>query len=103
MPVSLLPEDLGKSFGVQSGRHRIVSSAWLIHQFQPNKDTQKQSEPFVCWARGFQPIDTACRPIGEVETDYALRVAPAFNETLDKSKFAPAQVPGQPLALRVGS
>jgi len=102
MPVSLMPEDLSKGFGIQAGLHRVVSSEWMVHQFPPNKEG-KQSEAFVCWAIGYQPIDAAGKPIGDVETDYSLKVAPAFGETLDKAKFAPAQTPGQPLPLRVGS
>jgi hypothetical protein len=103
MPVSLLPEDALQSFGIQSGLYRVVSSDWLVHQFQPNKETGKQSEPFVCWAIGYQPIDQAGKPIGDVKIDHSLKVGPKFGETVDKSKFAPAQVAGTPLPLRVGS
>jgi hypothetical protein len=101
MPVSLLPEDALEGFGIQAGLHRVVSSEWMVHQFT-SKDG-KVYEPFVCWAIGYQPIDEKGSVIGDTQIDYSIRVGPKFKDTLDKSKFAPALTPGQPLPLRVGS
>lgn len=101
MPVSLLLEDALKSFGIQPGRHRIVSSEWMVHRFQ-SKDG-KEHEPFVALAIGYLPIDEKGNATGEAEIDYSLKVGPAFGETIDKAKFAPASTVGQPLPLRIGS
>lgn len=101
MPISLLPEDALKGFGVQAGLHRVVLSEWMVHQFV-SKDG-KASEPFVCWAIGYQPIDEKGAVIGDTQIDYSLKVGPKFGETVDKSKFAPGLAPGQPLPLRLGS
>lgn len=101
MPISLLPEDALKGFGVQAGLHRVVSSEWMVHQFV-SKDG-KVNEPFVCWAIGYQPIDEKGVVIGDTQIDYSIKVGPKYNETIDKSKFAPGLAPGQPLPLRIGS
>ena len=101
MPVSLRLEDALKSFGVPAGRYRIVSSEWVVHRFQ-SKDG-KEFEPFVAWAIGYLPIDEKGAAIGEVEISYDLKVAPGFEEPIDKAKFAPALTPRNPLPLRIGS
>lgn len=101
MPVSLNPKDALKGFDIQAGLHRVVSSEWMVHTFV-NKEGQA-SEPFVVWAIGYLPIDEKGAAIGDVQISYELKVAPAYGETIDKAKFAPASAPGQPLPLRVGS
>lgn len=103
MPFSLLPEDALKSFGIQAGLHRIVDLKWMVHQYPASKDTGKQSDPFVCLAVTYLPIDVAGKAIGDAQTSYDLKVAPKFGDSIEKAKFAPASAPGQALPLRVGS
>lgn len=102
--ISLLPEDGIKGFGINAGLHRVVSSEIQVHQYKPNKTTGEQSEPFVCWAIGYLPIDAAGNAVGEAEVDYGMKIAPGYGEPLSSAKFAPAASPDGPaLPLQVGS
>lgn len=99
MPVDLF--NPSANFGVKPGRKRVVSCEWMIHQFT-KKDGTSGGEPFLCLAVGYLPVDESGKAIGEAEVDYSVKIG-KFGKPLSDTQYAPAEAPGKPLPLRLGS
>jgi hypothetical protein len=92
--MSMAPKDSSEGgFGIQQGDVKVVGACYKIHQYQPNKVTGEQSDPFPCLALTYQLIVDGKKEGDPEEVTY---------KAGKLGKFAPSEDGDEPVGQDIG-